>query len=164
MDPCRVRHGPVRVPPGRGIATVAVLTLNQEIDRPVADVFRAIVDVESFPRWNPTTKSAKKLSPGETGEGTRFELTIRGFGRTIQELQGFERDRRVTLVPHIKAVSGGHTFVLTPESDGRTRIDHELEMTPRGPWKLFAPIVAIVGRRNLEQTASALKNWLEHPG
>jgi uncharacterized protein YndB with AHSA1/START domain len=97
---------------------VAVLSLSQVIDRPVADVFRAIVDVESFPRWNPTTKSAKKLSPGDTEEGTRFELTIRGFGRTVQELKGFERDRRVTLVPHIKALSGGHTFVLCPRVTG----------------------------------------------
>ena len=140
-----------------------VLTLSQVVDRPATDAFQAIVDVESFPRWNPTTKRAKKLSPGETGEGTRFELTIRGFGRTIQELQGFERDRRVTLVPHIKALSGGHTFVLTPEGEERTRVDHALEMTPRGAWKVLGPIVAMVGRRNLEQTAAALKNWLEHP-
>ena len=161
MDPRRVRHGALRVPPGWGITTVAILELSQVIDRPAADVFRAIVDVESFPRWNPTTKSAKKLSSGDAGEGTRFELTIRGFGRTIQELQGFEQDRRVTLVPHIKALSGGHTFVLTPEGDGRTRVDHQLEMTPRGAWKVFGPIIAMVGRRNLQQTASALKNWLE---
>jgi uncharacterized protein YndB with AHSA1/START domain len=86
------------------------LQLSQVIKRPVADVFRAIVDVESFPRWNPTTKSARTLSAGETGEGTRFELSIRGFGRRIQELAGFEQDRRVTLVPHLKALSGGHTF------------------------------------------------------
>jgi uncharacterized protein YndB with AHSA1/START domain len=140
---------------------VAVLRRSQVIDRPVADVFQAIVDVESFPRWNPTTKSARKLSHGQTGEGTRFELAIRGFGRTVQELAGFERNRRVTLVPHIKALSGGHTFVLTPEGDGRTRVDHELEMTPRGPWKAFGPIVAMVGRRNLRQTASGLRIWLE---
>jgi uncharacterized protein YndB with AHSA1/START domain len=164
MDPRGVRHGALRVPPGRGVEIVAVLTLSQLIDRPVTEVFEAIVDVESFPSWNPTTKSAKRLSPGETGEGTRFELTIRGFGRTVQELQGFERDRRVTLVPHIQALSGGHTFVLSPESDGRTRVDHQLEMTPRGPWKVFGPIVAMVGRRNLQQTASALKDWLERPG
>jgi uncharacterized protein YndB with AHSA1/START domain len=140
---------------------MAVLRLTQVIDRPVADVFRAIADVESFPRWNPTTKSAKKLSPGETGEGTRFELTIRGFGRTIQELRGFEPDRQVTLVPHIKTLSGGHTFVLIPEGDGQTRVDHQLEMTLRGAWRVFGPMVAMVGRRNLRQTATALKNWLE---
>jgi hypothetical protein len=99
---------------------MATLRLSQVIDRPAADVFLAIIDLESFPRWNPTTKSARKLSPGETGEGSTFELAIRGFGTTIQELRGFERDRRVTLVPHLKALSGGHTFVLTPQG-GHTR-------------------------------------------
>ena len=141
---------------------MATLRLSQVIDRPPADVFAAIVDVGSFPRWNPTTKSARKLSRGETGEGTRFELTIRGFGNTVQELRGFERDRRVTLMPDIRAVSGGHTFVLAPEAEG-TRVDHVLEMTPRGAWRLLAPVIPLIGRRNLEQTASALKRWLERP-
>jgi uncharacterized protein YndB with AHSA1/START domain len=141
---------------------MATLRLTQVIDRPPAEVFAAIVDLESFPRWNPTTKSARKLSTGGTGEGTRFELTIRGFGKTVQELRGFERDRRVTLVPRIEALSGGHTFVLTPE-EGGTRVDHELEMTPRGAWKLLAPVIPMIGRRNLHQTAAALRAWVERP-
>jgi uncharacterized protein YndB with AHSA1/START domain len=141
---------------------MATLHLTQVIDRRPADVFAAIVDLESFPRWNPTTRRARKLSKGEIGEGTRFELAIRGFGTTIQELRGFERDRRVTLVPHIRALSGGHTFVLTPE-DGRTRVDHELEMTPRGAGRLMAPLFPLIGRRNLRRTAVALERWLERP-
>jgi uncharacterized protein YndB with AHSA1/START domain len=140
---------------------MAVLRLTQTIDRPAPDVFDAIVDLESFPTWNPTTTAAHKLSPGKTGEGTRFELAIRGFGTTIQELRGYEQDRRVTLLPHIKALAGGHTFVLTPEGEGRTRVDHELEMRPQGIWKAFAPMVAMMGRRNLDRTASALKRWVE---
>jgi uncharacterized protein YndB with AHSA1/START domain len=135
---------------------MARLRLTQVIDRPPADVFAAIVDLEAFPRWNPTTKSARKLSVGETGEGTRFELSIAGFGATVQELRGFERDRRVTLVPHIRAISGGHTFILTPDAGG-TRVDHELEMIPRGAMRLLGPVVAMVGRRNLAKTAVALK-------
>ena len=134
----------------------------QVIERPPADVFAAIIDLGSFPRWNPTTKSARKISSGPTGEGTRFELAIAGFGTTVQELVGFEPDRRVTLVPHIRALSGGHTFVLTPE-DGGTRVDHELEMTPHGGMRLLAPLLAMVGRRNLAKTAAALRSWVERP-
>jgi len=96
------------------------------------------------------------------GEGTTFELAIRGFGKTIQELQGLERDRRVTLVPHLKALGGGHTFVLTPDGD-RTRIDHELEMIPKGAMRVFSPLVGMIGRRNLRRTAAALAAWLERP-
>jgi uncharacterized protein YndB with AHSA1/START domain len=139
---------------------MATLRLTQVIDRPPPDVFAAIVDLESFPRWNPTTKSARKVSSGETGEGTTFELAIRGFGRTIQELRGFERDRRVTLVPHIRALSGGHTFTLTAEGGG-TRVDHELVMNPRGAWRAFGPLVVSIGRRNLDRTATALRAWVE---
>lgn len=141
---------------------MTTLRLSQVIDRPPADVFAAIVDVGSFPRWNPTARSARKLSREETGEGTRFEPTIRGFGTTVQELGGFERDRRVTLVPDIRGLSGGHTFRLSPEAGG-TRVDHELEMTPRGAWRLMAPVIPLIGRRNLERTAAALKEWLERP-
>jgi uncharacterized protein YndB with AHSA1/START domain len=147
----------------RTLSIMAVLRLTQVIDRPPAEVFRAVTDLESFPQWNPTTKSATKVSPGETGEGSTFELRIRGFGTTTQELRNFERDRRVTLVPHIKAMGGGHTFVLTPE-EGRTRVDHELEMSPRGAFKLLGPMMTAMGKRNLRATADALKRWVERPG
>ena len=68
----------------------------------------------------------------------------------------------MTLVPHIRTLSGGHTFVLSPE-DGRTRIDHELEMIPKGAMRAFAPFVGMIGRRNLRQTAAALEAGLDGP-
>ena len=47
---------------------MAVFRRSQVIARPVENVFSAVVDLERFPDWNPTTKSARKLSAGETGE------------------------------------------------------------------------------------------------
>ena len=44
-------------------------------------VFRIVIDVESFHKWNPATSSARKLTEGEIREGPRFELTIKDFGR-----------------------------------------------------------------------------------
>jgi uncharacterized protein YndB with AHSA1/START domain len=141
-----------------------VLRLSQVIHRPVADVFRAVVDVEGFPRWNPTTKAARRLDGGGpasgAGNGSRFELEIAGFGKTLQELDEYEVNRRVRLVPHIKQISGGHRFTFTPQGSD-TRIDHELEMTPRGVFRLMSPIFGLVGRKNLRATADALKRFLE---
>ena len=68
----------------------------------------------------------------------------------------------MTLVPHIRTLAGGHTFLLSAE-DGRTRIDHELEMIPKGAMRLFAPLIGMMGRRNLRRTAAALEAWLERP-
>ena len=138
-----------------------LLRMTQMIHRPISDVFRAVIDVENFPRWNPTTKTARKLDTGDTGNGTRFELEIAGFGKTIQELEEFEPDKRVRLVPHIKSLAGGHRFIFTSiEAD--TRVDHELEMTPRGFFKVMLPVIGIVDRKNLRATAAALKEFLEN--
>jgi uncharacterized protein YndB with AHSA1/START domain len=139
---------------------MAVLRLSQVIRRPVAHVFDTVVDVANFPRWNPTTKAARKLSDGEVGEGTRFELEIAGFGKTEQELQEFRRNERVRLVPHIRVLGGGHRFIFTAEGDS-TRIDHELEMTGKGFFRVMQPFMGLMGKKNLRATADALKNFLE---
>jgi hypothetical protein len=59
-----------------------------------------------------------------------------------------------------KQLSGGHRFTFTPVGSD-TRIDHELEMTPKGVFKLMSPIIGLVGRKNLRATAEALKRLLE---
>jgi uncharacterized protein YndB with AHSA1/START domain len=140
-----------------------VFRLTQVIHRPIEAVFAAVVDVANFPRWNPTTKSARRLSEGTTGNGTRFELEIAGFGKTIQELEEFEPNRRVRLVPHIKSLAGGHRFTFTAVG-ADTQVDHELEMTPRGFFKLMLPMMGIIGRKNLRATAAALKQFVERAG
>lgn len=137
-----------------------MIKLTQVIQAPVAEVFRTVVDVANFPRWNPTTPSARKLTPGETGEGTKFELDIKGFGKVLQELQEFNLNRQVRLVPHFKVIAGGHRFLFTAEGNS-TRIDHELEMTPKGLFKIFAPMMGMLGRKNLRGTAKALQDYIE---
>ena len=141
---------------------MAVFTRSQLIDRPVDEVFATVVDLEGFPNWNPTTRTARKLSAGEIAEGTRFELEIKGFGKTIQELHEFELNRRVRLVPEIKLLGGGHRFRFS-EVDAKTRVDHELEMVPRGSFKLLTPLIGLIGRKNLRDTAAALQRYLERP-
>jgi uncharacterized protein YndB with AHSA1/START domain len=126
----------------------------------VEEVFEAVVDVANFPKWNPTTPSARKLAPGEIGEGTRFELEIRGFGKVALELREFERNKRVRLVPSMKFLSGGHRFIFTAQGV-TTRIDHEVEMTPKGLFKVFSPFMRIMGAKNLRDTADALQRYLE---
>jgi uncharacterized protein YndB with AHSA1/START domain len=136
------------------------LTQTQTIDRPAAQVFASIVDVESFPKWNPTTKAARKLTDGPAGNGTRFELNINGFGKTLQELQEFKTNQQVKLVPIDKRVAGGHRFKLTAKGKA-TQVDHELEMQPKGVFRLFGFMMGGMARTNLDKTAAALKTYVE---
>jgi hypothetical protein len=137
-----------------------VFRLTQEINRPVADVFDTVIHIENFPAWSPQNPSARRLSSGEIGDGSLFEMEIKGFGPVRQQLREFERNRRVRIVPDINTLGGGHRFTFT-DLCGRTRVDHELEMNPKGVFRLMAPMMFVIGRRNLRITADALKRHLE---
>jgi hypothetical protein len=139
---------------------MAVITRSQVIKAAVGDVFDVIVDGGSFAAWNPTIRSSRRLDSGEVGDGTQFEWELRGFGTVVQELQEFERPQQVPIVPHIKQLEGGHRFRLTAQGDS-TRVDHELEMRPKGAFLLFAPMMGMIGRKNLRDTANALQAHLE---
>jgi uncharacterized protein YndB with AHSA1/START domain len=134
---------------------VAVLRLTQEIDRPVEDVFGVVIHAGDFAAWNPTITESRQLTPDPIGEGTRFEWKLRGFGNVEQELQEFEPNRRVRIVPHHRSLAGGHRFTFT-DLGGRTRIDHDLEMIPKGIFKIMSPFMTRVGNKNLRATADAL--------
>jgi uncharacterized protein YndB with AHSA1/START domain len=139
---------------------MAIVTRSQTIRAPIQAVFEAIVDGGRFAEWNPTIRSSRNLDGRPPGNGTRFEWDLRGFGKVIQELQEFESPRRVRIVPHIKQLEGGHRFRLTAQAD-TTRVDHELEMRPKGAFALFAPVMGMLSRKNLRDTANALQARLE---
>jgi len=139
---------------------MALITHSQLVKTTVDEVFDAIVDGANFAAWNPTIRSSRRLDSGTVGNGTRFEWDLRGFGKVIQELQEFSRPERVRIVPQIKTLAGGHRFRLTAQGE-MTRIDHELEMRPKGAFRLFAPMMGAIGRKNLRDTANALQAHLE---
>ncbi len=139
---------------------MAIFKLTQSIDRPVEEVFNAVIHLDDFPKWSPQNPSARRISDGEIGEGSRFEMEIKGFGLVPQTLEEFDRNRQVRVVPHIKQIQGGHRFIFT-DLGGRTRIDHEMEMTPKGVYRLMLPVMYLIGKRNLKVTVAALKSYLE---
>lgn len=139
---------------------MAIITRSEVIKARVDEVFGAIVDGGNFAAWNPTVRASRRLDSGRVGDGTRFEWELRGFGKVIQELQEFSSPGRVRIVPRIRTLEGGHRFVLTAQGDS-TRVDHQLEMRPKGAFRLFAPVMGIIGRKNLRDTARALQTHLE---
>ena len=139
---------------------MAIITRTQVINRPVDAVFDTVINGGNFAEWNPTIRRSRRLDDGEIGEGSRFEWDLRGLGAVVQELQEFDRNKRVRIVPHHKSLRGGHRFVFTPQ-DNRTRVDHQLEMVGRGAFRVFTPIMAAIGRKNLRDTAEALQAQLE---
>lgn len=136
--------------------------MSQTIRRPVDEVFDTVIRLDEFPKWSPRNPRAKKLTSGEIGEGTRFEMGIKGFGKITNELREFERNKRVMVAPLTKMLEGGHRWLFTDLGKRETRIDHELEMEPKGLFKLMKPMLRANGKKTVEETADALKQYLEH--
>jgi len=140
---------------------MAIFRLTQVIKRPIEEVFNTVIHVENFSKWNPTNRDTHQLSEGEIGEGSQFEMTISGFGKVLQTLEEFKRNKQVMVVPHIKAFGGGHRFIFSEVNKRETRIDHEMIMIPKGIFKLMLPIMMMVGRKNVRGLAEALRKYLE---
>jgi hypothetical protein len=139
---------------------VAIIKRTQVISAALEDAFNVVTDGGSFASWNPTIRASRQLDDGPAGNGTRFEWDLRGFGKVTQELREFDRNRQVRIVPHMRQIEGGHRFRLSKQGE-QTRIDHELEMKPKGAFVLFAPMMGMIGRKNLRDTADALQARLE---
>jgi 3-methyladenine DNA glycosylase Tag len=110
-----------------------------------ADIERLLADpgiVRSRAKIEATIDNAQAL--------LELDAEYGGFGRYLGSHGGFAET-----VADLK-----RQFRFTPQGDA-TRIDHELEMTPKGPFRLFAPIMGMIGRKNLRDTANALQIHLE---
>jgi len=139
---------------------VAVITRTHVINKPVEEVFDLLADLGSWAEWNPTIRSSRWLDDQPHGNGARFEWGLRGVGKVVQELGEFKPPVQLRIVTDLKPVKGGHRLRLTANGDA-TRIDHELEITPNGIFRLFAPMLVMNGRRNLRETANAIDTHFE---
>ena len=142
---------------------MALITSTQFIKRPVDEVFAVVADGASWADWNPTVRASRRLDARPIGNGARFEWELRGVGKVVQEFQEFEPNTRVRFVTHVKTMKGGHLFSFSTQGE-QTRIDHELQVRPKGVFLLFAPMTRLIGRKDLRDTANALQAHLERMG
>jgi uncharacterized protein YndB with AHSA1/START domain len=130
------------------------------IARPREQVFDYIADARHQRRWNPVCKAMEQTTPGPIGVGTRFRGTFQSVGEMNVEITEYERPTRLfhRAYPWLAEVT--HLWEFTPINGG-TRLDQHGEMRPKARGWLLAPLMPLIVRRNLRDTAVALKRELE---
>jgi hypothetical protein len=105
---------------------------------------------------------AEKISPGPVGPGTRFRAVFGSRGRPVAltELTAYDRPRRLASHTRMAAIDVVGTLAFEEVPEG-TRLRWDWEVAPRGPLRLAAPLVALVGRRQERETWASLKRFLE---
>jgi short-subunit dehydrogenase len=133
------------------------------IERPVEEVFDYVADQRNEPIYNPQMLHSEKITDGPIGVGTRFRAMARSGRRPVEMLMEVTEFKRPTKLGSRTTMStvdvdGGLTFEPLAEA---TRMRWSWEVSPRGPLRLFGPLVARLGRRQERTIWSGLKAQLE---
>jgi uncharacterized membrane protein len=134
-----------------------------EIDRPVAEVFAVVANLENDPKWQAAVTQATKVSAGPIGEGTRFRHLVRLMGRPTPidlEYRHYEPQRR-----YLPACTTGPLVFSTEVRFKRiargTRLVTLVAGNPRGLVKLVAVTLSNHRRHEIEADIRNLKRLME---
>ena len=145
---------------------VRMIRSSIEIDRPPADVFAYVEQLDRHGEWQPAIVSARKEPTGPTRVGTR-NIEVRrvpgGPREFVAEIIEYDPPRRIKA----QGVSAGPirptiTVTIEPLNAGtRSRFTLELVLEGRGIGKLFAIFARRAARRDVPLDQARLKKILE---
>jgi uncharacterized protein YndB with AHSA1/START domain len=133
------------------------------IDRPVTDVFAALVDVDRAPDWNPGVTEVRRTSDGPIEVGSTIVYVGRFLGRN------FESPSKCT------DYVAGKTFISRSASgpfdlevanhlesvDGGTKLTTVYRGESKGFFRLAEPVVVRLAKKQFEAATENLKALLE---
>ncbi len=136
-------------------------TRSIHVDAPAADVWAAMVDVETWPAWAAQFKRLDRLDSGPLALKSRVRVRPKGQLASVWQVTEFEDSRSFTwvsnLMPGVR-VTGGH--VITPHSGGTTA---EFWLESDGPLgRLLGPLLRrTIFSRNTRSATTGLKKHME---
>jgi carbon monoxide dehydrogenase subunit G len=145
--------------------TVSV-EVESRIDRPGAEVFEALIDVESYPKWLIASGIVRveRLDPGPLAVGSRLRISQTVAGRST------------TLDGSVTKLSPGAAFGLSGKDKDGVTIEIDAALTPDGSatrlrwslrlklplrFRMFESMVAPQAKRAAALDLEALKRRLE---
>jgi polyketide cyclase/dehydrase/lipid transport protein len=127
------------------------------------DIFDFLADIRNETAWNPRAVRIEKTSAGPIGAGATFRGLYQGLGVLETQLVEFERPTRISFRGKGSRMSVAGTFVLTPIAGG-TMVTLTADLEPRGPFRIAAPLMAQLIRRQNTTAAERLQRALQDGG
>lgn len=131
-----------------------------EISADLDRVWAVQIDVERWPEWTPSVRSARRLEPGPFTIGSSARLTQPGLRPAVWRVTEIDPPRAFVWESSSPGVRSRGEHRLVPLPDGRVRA--ELVMVQSGP---LAGLVGLLAgrtiRRFLRQEADGLKRRCE---
>ena len=134
-----------------------------EIKSPPEKVFAYTTDAKSWSKWQSIIPAAEQTSPGPVGVGTTFKGTVHMMGISMNwtaKVTEYDSNKRFG-----KNIISAGMFVEQHNSyhpvDGSAKFTMVYDITVRGVFKLFSPILISSMRKELKKSLGNLKSVLE---
>jgi len=136
------------------------------VERTLEEVWNVLADLERAPEWVPDMLSARKLTEGAVGVGTRYHEVVSMHGKDAEaelEVTRFEPPRVFAHRGEGGPARFSATFTLEPgDSGGRsTRLTHAWTVELSGMMRMMEPLVRGWVQRNSEEAVRNLKRSME---
>jgi uncharacterized protein YndB with AHSA1/START domain len=131
------------------------------IERPPEAVFDFLADLTNEPLFNPDARDIVKVSEGDVRLGTVYTETVKPLGFFEVRVHQFERPR---LLGYDAKNTHADIRVLFrfEHADGGTKLTAEMEMEPKGTFRLLTPLLGPMMRRTMQkQRAPRIKQAVE---
>ena len=126
------------------------------------EAFDYMADFTNSERWDPGTKSAKRLDEGEIGVGSRFELIVEFAGNEspfVYEINEYKRPEKVVVTAETDSVVLVDTMSMTADGSGSV-LNYDARLDLKSWRKVAAPVMAILFRRLCEKGKAGLEREL----
>lgn len=126
-------------------------------------MFDFLADPRNEPAYNPRIRSARKLTPGAIGPGTRYVQHAKSFGRvgdvTIV-LVDYQRPRRLSWDIQSAGMSVRGDVRFDPRAAG-CRVSWAWDLHPKGAWRLLGPLMGLAGRRMERRVWQRMQRYVD---
>lgn len=134
------------------------------IERPVAEVYELMADLDRVPQWVEGVREARAISGDPQSVGGKVAHVNEFMGRTFEstfEVLEWEPEHLMVFKVLSGPLRGESRETLEPVEEGSTRVTIEVTGDAAGPLKLLAGATGRAARRQLEASLRNLKALLE---
>jgi len=134
------------------------------INRPVADVYAYLSDLEHAPEWNWAIAKTTRTTPGRVAVGTRYRQTRTspGPGTDTLEITALDVNRHIAVRGTLAQLPARLAYDLH-KVDGATELTNTVTLEPQGPLRLAAPVTGLGIKRGVADNLDQLKKRLDRP-
>ncbi len=126
------------------------------------DAFNHVAEFENIDQWDPGVANSTKVSPGDTGVGTAYDLDLNYRGRSLQmtyTVTAWEPNHRVVLEGFGGPVKAIDTITFVSGDDG-TIVTYQADLSLRGIAKIVQPLMGSRFNAIGEAAGEGLRTWL----